>query len=44
MITRGEQLVLPRGSTAIEQGDHVFVVLRPDSRARVDEVFASRST
>lgn len=44
MITRGEQLVLPRGSTGLERGDHVFVVLRPESRRRVDEVFASRST
>ncbi len=43
MITRGEQLVLPRGSTEVRQGDHVFVVLRPATRGRVNEVFARRT-
>jgi cell volume regulation protein A len=39
MISRDGQLIPPRGSTQVTGGDHVFVVIRPENRERVDEVF-----
>jgi cell volume regulation protein A len=39
MIAREQTLIPPRGSTTILQGDHVFVVLRPEMRPLVDRVF-----
>lgn len=41
MITRGDQVIPPRGRTRIEPDDHVFIVLRPEARYLVDEVFSS---
>jgi cell volume regulation protein A len=40
MIVRGEQVIPPRGSTRIEEGDHVSVVVPIGSRAAVDRAFA----
>jgi len=40
MIARDDSLIPPRGSTQIVAGDHVFVVLRPDTRLLVDRVFS----
>lgn len=40
VIARGDRVVPPRGSTLIEKGDQVFVVVTPSSRARVDRVFS----
>ena len=40
MIVRGQAIVPPRGSTEIKTEDHVFVVMHPENRGRVDEVFA----
>lgn len=42
MITKGHDIVPPRGSTRVEPGDHVFLVLRPEVRALVDRVFVAR--
>lgn len=42
MIARGRDVIPPRGTTRIEPGDHVFVVLRPEVRSAVDRVFAAR--
>lgn len=42
MIARGTHLIPPRGSTRIAPSDHVFVVLRPESRTLLDRVFSSR--
>lgn len=39
MIARGDSLIPPRGSTRMLEGDHVFVVLRPEARPLVDRVF-----
>ncbi len=39
MIARGDDLIPPRGSTQIRVADHVFVVLRPDTRPLVDRAF-----
>jgi cell volume regulation protein A len=36
-------MIPPRGSTAIEPGDHVFVVLKPPVRPLVDRMFAPRA-
>jgi potassium/hydrogen antiporter len=43
LITRDDEVIPPRGSTHILSGDHVFVVLRPETRALVNRVFGSRT-
>ncbi|PKG47906.1 cation:proton antiporter domain-containing protein, partial [Halomonas sp. MES3-P3E] len=40
MITRGKDVIPPRGSTELMAGDHLFVVLRPETRAFIDCVFS----
>lgn len=40
MITRANTVIPPRGSTELHSGDHLFVVLRPETRPFVDRVFA----
>lgn len=40
MITRKESVIPPRGSTLLEEGDHLFIVLKPDTQGFVDRVFA----
>lgn len=40
MISRNGGVVPPRGSSTIIEGDHVFVVLRPEIRPLVDRVFS----
>jgi potassium/hydrogen antiporter len=42
LITRDGEIIPPRGSTQILSGDHVFVVLRPETRSLVNRVFGSR--
>jgi cell volume regulation protein A len=42
MVTRGQEIIPPRGSTKLLPGDHVFFVLRPDMRELVDRVFTHR--
>ncbi|MEX0820221.1 MAG: potassium/proton antiporter [Pirellulaceae bacterium] len=42
LIVRNKQTLLPKGSSRIEAGDHVIVVLRPAVRPMVDRVFARR--
>jgi len=42
MIARGQEVIPPRGRTPIQPGDHVFVVMRPAVRARVDRLFSAR--
>jgi potassium/hydrogen antiporter len=44
MIARHEQIIPPQGRTRIEVGDHVIIVLRPDTRPLVDQVFARDRT
>lgn len=41
MIARRDQVIPPRGRTRIEAGDHVFIVLRPEARPMVDDVFSN---
>lgn len=41
MIARGTDLIPPGGGTEIASGDHVFVVLRPESKGAVDHAFGS---
>ena len=38
VIVRGEEAVLPRGSTRVEAGDRLHVVVRSEVAARMDEV------
>src|SRR5690606_5465133 len=40
MTTRGSTVIPPRGSTRLYAGDHLFVVLKPETRAFVDCVFS----
>lgn len=40
MITRGEDVIAPRGSTTLAAGDHLFVVLRPEARTFVDRALS----
>ncbi|HSP30955.1 MAG TPA: TrkA C-terminal domain-containing protein, partial [Halomonas sp.] len=40
MITRGKNVIPPRGSTELMAGDHLFVVLRPETRPFIDCVFS----
>ncbi len=44
MITRGSAIIPPRGSTRLLAGDHLFVVLRPGTRAIVDHVLSDVAT
>lgn len=41
MITRNNQVIPPRGSTWLYAGDHLFVVLKPETRSFVDSVFSA---
>lgn len=40
MITRGDEVIPPRGSTLLRANDHLFAVLRPGTRAFVDRAFS----
>jgi len=40
MISRSGTVMPPRGSTRLQSGDHLFVVMRPEQRPLVDAVFA----
>ncbi len=40
MITRGNEVIPPRGSTFLHAGDHLFIVMKPDVREFVDLVCA----
>lgn len=44
LIVRERELMVPKGSTEILPGDHVFVTLRPKSRWLVDHVFSPEGT
>lgn len=41
MIARGQQVIPPRGSTQLLPGDHIYVVLQPSVRERVDRTFGA---
>lgn len=40
MVTRGAEVIPPRGSTVLRADDHLFAVLRPDTRPFVDCTFS----
>jgi cell volume regulation protein A len=40
LIVHNQKIKLPKGSSRIEAGDHVIVVLRPHVRAMVDRIFS----
>lgn len=40
MVTRGGEVITPRGSTILYADDHLFAVLRPDTRPFVDRAFS----
>jgi cell volume regulation protein A len=40
MITRNSKVIAPRGSTILRASDHLFIVLKPDTRDFVDCVFS----
>ncbi len=39
LILRGRQVVMPRGGTALQPGDHVFVALRTQLKPLMDRLF-----
>jgi cell volume regulation protein A len=43
VVARGQQIIPPQGRTRIDAGDHVIIVLRPEMRQLVDQVFGSRT-
>lgn len=43
MIARGREVIPPRGSTLLQEGDHLFVMQRPGTGAFVERAFSSRS-
>ena len=42
MLVRDREIIPPRGSTLVQVGDHVFLVMRPGVRPLVDRVFRPR--
>jgi len=40
LVVRGQQVIMPRGATSLEPGDHVFVALRSAVKPLVDRLFA----
>lgn len=44
MLVRDGAMIPPRGSTTIEPGDHVFIVLKPGVRPAVDRLFAPKTS
>lgn len=42
MITRQEQIIPPRGSTVLQAGDHLFVVLKTDYKTMLEQVFSEQ--
>lgn len=42
LIVRGESLVVPRGSTVLEPGDHVYIFYRPEDKVRINLLFGTR--
>ena len=40
LVSRDDKLVPPQGSTRLEAGDHVIVILKPAVRPLVDRIFA----
>lgn len=43
LVLRGRKLIIPRGSSSIEPGDHVFVAMRTEVKPLMDRVFAPDS-
>ncbi len=41
MVSRGEEIIPPSGSTVLRAGDHVFVVMRPKLRNAVEHIFSA---
>lgn len=40
LIARAAEFIPPQGATHVLEGDHVFVVLRPETRPLVDRIFS----
>lgn len=41
MITRGTEVIPPRGSTQLIEGDHLFIVTKPETRLFIEQVFST---
>lgn len=39
LVVRGQELIAPKGSTVLEPGDHVYVLVRPEDRAMIQLMF-----
>ncbi|MBM5824131.1 MAG: potassium/proton antiporter [Cyanobacteria bacterium M_surface_10_m2_119] len=40
LVVRGRRVIIPRGATSLEAGDHVFVALRRSLKPLIDRLFA----
>jgi cell volume regulation protein A len=41
LVSRGNQLIPPRGGTRLQAGDHLFVIAHPGERPTVDRIFTA---
>jgi cell volume regulation protein A len=41
LVSRDDKIIPPQGSTRIQAGDHVIIILKPEVRLLVDRIFAS---
>ena len=39
LVVRGEEVIMPRGATALRPGDHVFIALRSRLKPLIDRLF-----
>src|SRR5690606_23202647 len=44
MITRGKNVIPPRGSTLLKDGDHLFIVTKPETRPFIEQVFSTNDS
>lgn len=42
LVSRGSELIPPRGATRLEQGDHLFVIARTGERPVLEKIFGHR--
>lgn len=43
LVVRGEEVIMPRGATALRPGDHVFIAMRTRIKPLIDHLFDSNA-
>src|SRR5690606_29140057 len=41
---RGKNVIPPRGSTLLKDGDHLFIVTKPETRPFIEQVFSTNDS